>query len=60
MCENFSSSPISLGKGVFHIQNVLGLGADPRGQGCANPRKFANICEFIDEICEFDLGEVIH
>ena len=26
-------------------------------QGCANPRKFANICEFISEICEFDLRE---
>ena len=24
-------------------------------QGCASARKFANICEFESEICEFDL-----
>ena len=34
------------------------LHGEGRLQGCANPRKFANICEFIDEICEFDLGEI--
>ena len=27
-------------------------------EGCANPRKFANICEFISEICEFGLEEL--
>ena len=29
-------------------------------QGCASARKFANICEFVSEIYEFDLKKTTH
>ena len=35
--------------------NQLDKIATRNTQGCASARKFANICEFVSEICEFDL-----
>ena len=29
-------------------------------KGCASACKFANICEFVSKICEFDLEKLIH
>ena len=36
-------------------QIFLGFKWNTNRQGCASARKFANICEFVSEICEFDL-----